>query len=150
MTLSRAWTLLLLMASRQQEMTWFLGFPTEEKSDRCEDMGRPAPPNTCYPSPLLAPRVLARCRLVLTFGPSQGTSEQDWEPGSHSGSSSSPHSVPGCCRGPAQPYCDLEHEPPIRTMRTPPEEQLPSQLEGQKAHRAMVPDSHGSFLLLHD
>lgn len=48
MTLSRAWTLLLLMASRQQEMTWFLGFPTEEKSDRCEDMGRPAPPNTCY------------------------------------------------------------------------------------------------------
>lgn len=149
MTLSRAWTLLLLMASRQQEMTWFLGFPTEEKSDRCEDVGRPAPPNTCYPSPLLAPRVLAHCRLVLTFGPSQGTSEQDWEPGSHS--------VPGWCHGPAQPYCDLEHEPPIRTTRTtsevPPEEHLPSHLEGQKPHKAMVPDSHGSrscFLLLHD
>lgn len=31
MTLSRALTLLLLMASRQQEMTWFLGLPTEEK-----------------------------------------------------------------------------------------------------------------------
>lgn len=139
MTLSRAWTLLLLMASRQQEMTWFLGFPTEEKSDRCEDMGRPAPPNTCYPSPLLAPRVLAHCRLGLTFGPSQGTSEQDWEPGSHSGSSSSPHSVPGCCRGPAQPDSDLEHEPPIRTMRTtsgvPPEEHLPPRSHGARLPR---------------
>lgn len=31
MTLSRALMLLLLMASRQQQITWFLGFPTEEK-----------------------------------------------------------------------------------------------------------------------
>lgn len=30
MTLNSPLTLLLLMASRQQEMTWFLGFPTEE------------------------------------------------------------------------------------------------------------------------
>lgn len=30
MTLNRALMLLLLMASRQQEMTWFLGLPTEE------------------------------------------------------------------------------------------------------------------------
>lgn len=36
MTLNRALMLLLLMASRQQEMTWFLGLPTEEKKQETQ------------------------------------------------------------------------------------------------------------------
>ena len=34
MILKSALTLLLLMASRQAEITWFLGLPTEEKDEQ--------------------------------------------------------------------------------------------------------------------
>lgn len=39
MTLKRALRLLVLMASLQQEITWFLGFPTEDRNNRHETGG---------------------------------------------------------------------------------------------------------------